>query len=54
MLPMDHMAEARTIFMQLIDQQKVGLHLPVCVRLLTPDEAIGKHADHSFAIKKGK
>lgn len=51
---MDCLAEALKLLRKQLDLEGVDLHLPVRVRLLTPDEAIGELADNQFIIKKGK
>jgi hypothetical protein len=50
----DRLERARALLRKRLEDRKTSLELPVEVRPLNPDEAIGKDADPSFAIKKGK
>ncbi len=51
---MDVLQQARQKLVTLCTEANIDPALPVVVRCLTPDEAIGAHADKDFVIKKGK
>ncbi len=51
---MDALKQARERLLEKLDLRSTDRSLPVQVRPLDPDEAIGKDADPSFVIKKGK
>jgi uncharacterized protein (DUF4213/DUF364 family) len=51
---MDSLKEARERLQQTLHRHRTDPSLPVTVDPLDPDEAIGKDADPSFVIKKGK
>ena len=51
---MDSLKQARERLQEILDRKRTDRSLPVQVHPLDPDEAIGKDADPSFAIKKGK
>jgi len=50
----DRLEQARRLLRERIEHHRTDLGSPVQVRPLHPDEAIGKDADPSFVIKKGK
>jgi len=50
----DRLEQARALLRERLGHHRTDLELPVQVRPLHPDEAIGKDADPSFVIKKGK
>ena len=50
----DHLEHARARLRKRLAHHGTDLELPVQVRPLDPDEAIGKDADPSFVIKRGK
>ena len=51
---MDSLMQARVRLQEILNRRHTDRSLPVEVRPLHPDEAIGKDADPSFVIKKGK
>jgi hypothetical protein len=51
---LDSLKQARERLQEILDRKRTDRSLPVQVHPLDPDEAIGKDADPSFAIKKGK
>jgi hypothetical protein len=50
----DRLDQARSLLRERLGRYRTSLELPVQVRPLDPDEAIGRDADPSFVIKKGK
>jgi len=50
----NRLEQARALLREKLGHYRTDLALPVEVRPLQPDEAIGKDADTSFVIKKGK
>jgi len=50
----DRLEHARRLLRERLEHHRTDLGLPVQVRPLDPDEAIGKDADPDFVIKKGK
>ena len=50
----DRLDQARALLRERLGRYQTNLELPIQVRPLDPDEAIGKDADPSFVIKKGK
>lgn len=46
--------KARELLVRRIDERGVDRALPLAVRPLSPEEAIGSIADHSFPIRRGK
>ena len=50
----DRLEQARARMRERLGHHRTDLEFPVQVRPLDPDEAIGKDADPSFVIKKGK
>jgi hypothetical protein len=50
----DSLEHARGLFRERLGRHKTNLQFSVQVRPVDPDEAIGKGADPSFVIKKGK
>ena len=50
----DRLDQARSLLRERLGRYQTNLELPIQVRPLDPDEAIGKDADPSFVIKKGK
>lgn len=50
----DRLEQARALLCERLEHHRRGLGFPVQVRPLHPDEAIGKDADPSFVIKRGK
>lgn len=51
---MDVLQQARLCLAELCAEARLETTLPLTVRGLTPDEAIGARADETFVIKKGK
>jgi uncharacterized protein (DUF4213/DUF364 family) len=51
---MDILQQAQQRLVELCAEAKLEPDLPLTVRGLTPDEAIGAQADENFVIKKGK
>jgi hypothetical protein len=51
---LDCLGQARVLFQERLRHHRTALDLPLHVRPLDPDEAIGRDADPSFVIMKGK